>query len=254
MQNVLELARDLGIAERVRFLGHVKEDCYTDVWQAAGALVFPSLHEGFGIPLLEAMAFGLPIICSTAGALPEVGGEACLYVNATKPVELSAALFRIATDVGLRENLSGKGRHRLTEFSFENDARSFLERIVDCARLTPSAAHLGFYLDGWTGPLAAVTLPGTHGPVTLKIRTRPMPADRTLRIELNDVLLETITIPAGQAVERQIPFISQGSPLILRTPSASRLSETDPRTHGVWLESLVLCESDQSTQLVPLAV
>ena len=71
--NLLALATTLGLDPHVRFLGHLSEDCFSAVWSKAGALVFPSLHEGFGIPLVEAMAFGLPVLCSRAGALPEVG-------------------------------------------------------------------------------------------------------------------------------------------------------------------------------------
>lgn len=136
---LLEELRDgLALTERVRFLGHLDDLAFAAVWARAGALVFPSLHEGFGIPLLEAMRFGVPIIAANAGSLPEVGGDACLYVDATDPLALADALRRIAIREGLREDLVARGRVRLGAYDLTLEAgrlAHFLERAA--RRLTP---------------------------------------------------------------------------------------------------------------------
>lgn len=133
MRAVLARAAELGLADHVRYLGFVCDEDYVRVWQSAGALVFPSLHEGFGIPLLEGMAFGLPIICGNLTSLPEVGGNACLYVDPNQPRALANAMVRITADPELRAQLRQRGAARLREFSFIRDAEFFLEKIQACA-------------------------------------------------------------------------------------------------------------------------
>ncbi|HYD82666.1 MAG TPA: glycosyltransferase family 1 protein, partial [Opitutus sp.] len=92
MHALVAQAAAMGLDGRVRFLGHVSEDELVAVWRAAGALVYPSLHEGFGIPLLEAMAFGCPIIASNTTSMPEVGGDACEYVDPRDARSIAEAL------------------------------------------------------------------------------------------------------------------------------------------------------------------
>jgi GT2 family glycosyltransferase/glycosyltransferase involved in cell wall biosynthesis len=136
---LLEEMRDgLALTERVRFLGHVDDAAFAAIWSRAGALVFPSLHEGFGIPLLEAMRFGVPIIAAQASSLPEVGGDACLYVDPADPAAMAESLRRIAIRENLREDLVARGRVRLGAFDLKLEAGR-LAHFLDCAarRLTP---------------------------------------------------------------------------------------------------------------------
>jgi len=244
MRDLLALATTLGLDPHVRFLGHLSEDCFSAVWSKAGALVFPSLHEGFGIPLVEAMAFGLPVLCSRAGALPEVGGDACLYVDATKPLALAEGLARIAGDPELRARFSGRGHERLKSFSFEHDARRFLDELVACAGRPPRPTIGGFYQDGWTAPRAYIGTPDTGRRSQLELALRPMPAARHLKIYDGPDLIGDARLAAGTARTLRWPMIPSGRALALAVPDATRLDPADHRIHGVLVASVRLREGD----------
>jgi glycosyltransferase involved in cell wall biosynthesis len=132
---LLEEIRDgLGLRDRVHFLGHLDDAAFAALWSRAGALVFPSLSEGFGIPLLEAMRFGVPILAAQTGSLPEVAGDAALLVDATDPRALAEALRRLAIREGLREDLVARGRARLNAFSLELEAGRLAHFLAAAAR------------------------------------------------------------------------------------------------------------------------
>jgi glycosyltransferase involved in cell wall biosynthesis len=109
----------------VLFPGFIPDDDLPLVYSAATVFVFPSLYEGFGLPPLEAMACGCPVICSDRGALPEVVGEAAL-IAAPEPGPLAAALQKLWGDAKLRSVLREKGLKRAAEFSWEKTAREHL--------------------------------------------------------------------------------------------------------------------------------
>jgi glycosyltransferase involved in cell wall biosynthesis len=129
MRWLAERAAALGLEGSVRFLGHLSEREFADVWRGAGALVYPSLHEGFGIPLLEAMAFGVPIVAANTTSLPEVGGDACVYVDPRNETAIAAALAEIATNESLRADLTRRGRQRLQAFSLKREAGKLAEHL-----------------------------------------------------------------------------------------------------------------------------
>jgi glycosyltransferase involved in cell wall biosynthesis len=120
-EQVKNLAKQLGIEKHVRFAGHLDETTFAETFAGAGALVYPSLHEGFGIPLVEAMRFGRPIICSKSSSIPEVAGEAAIYVDGRKPSELAAAMCKLAEDSALRNSLVLRGAERLKSFNISNE-------------------------------------------------------------------------------------------------------------------------------------
>ncbi len=129
-----ERAEALGIGGRVQFPGHLDAARFAALWRAAGALVYPSLHEGFGIPLLEAMAFGCPIVAANTTSLPEVGGDACVYVDPRDEAALAEALGRIAGDAALRRDLVARGARRVKAFSLAREARRLAEYFARAAR------------------------------------------------------------------------------------------------------------------------
>jgi len=114
----------------VHFKGHLNEEEFADLFDRAGALVYPSLHEGFGIPLVEAMRFRKPIICSRYGSIPEIAGSAALYTNAKDPVELASAMKRSSEDHELRAALVDSGEHRLREFSISKEVQKLAEALL----------------------------------------------------------------------------------------------------------------------------
>lgn len=123
------LAKKLGIEERVRFLGYVTDAELAHLYSKATAFVFPSFIEGFGMPVLEAMSVGLPVITSNRGALAEVAGNAALLVDPESVGDIANAMSRIAADPALRQELIAKGYARAKEFSWQKTAERFL-RII----------------------------------------------------------------------------------------------------------------------------
>jgi glycosyltransferase involved in cell wall biosynthesis len=244
MQSLKKLAVRLGLGTNVRFFGYLSNHDYPTVWREAGALVFPSLHEGFGIPLVEAMAFGLPVISSQIGPLPEVGGDACIYVDATKPLDLAEAMGRIAGNTALRDKLRQQGYKQLESFSFERDALHFLDKLVDCACKPARQTRKGFYPDGWTAPQAAVSTPNWSRAARLEFELQPMPSVRQIRVYHGADLIGSAKIPKGAAKRLQFPFWPDTRALTLRVPDASALSKTDHRICGVRFCSLRLRDDE----------
>ena len=89
---------------------------------SAEAMIYPSLYEGFGLPLVEAMACGVPVLCSNVTSLPEVAGEAALLFDPRQPEELAIHMDKITTDTSLREQLIGLGHSRSSDFSWDKAA------------------------------------------------------------------------------------------------------------------------------------
>lgn len=119
-------ARDKGVEEDVVILDYMPNEALPSLYANAEALVYPSLYEGFGLPPLEAMARGTPVISSNAPALPEILGEAALLCDPIDPEDFARAMVRIRDDHGLREALVAKGRERAGLFSAERMARETL--------------------------------------------------------------------------------------------------------------------------------
>jgi glycosyltransferase involved in cell wall biosynthesis len=110
----------------VRFTGYVADGDLPALLSGALAFVFPSLYEGFGLPVLEAMAAGAPVVAARAGSIPEVAGDAALLVDARAPHELASAIEAVLTDGALRERLVARGRARATLFEWNAVARQTL--------------------------------------------------------------------------------------------------------------------------------
>jgi glycosyltransferase involved in cell wall biosynthesis len=120
-------AQELGVAERVRFLGWVSDEDLEGLYAAAACFAFPSLAEGFGLPVLEAMQRGLPVACSNAGPLPEVAGDAARYFDPLDVREMTEALSDLLRDAELRQRLGAAGRERARSFAWERAARETIE-------------------------------------------------------------------------------------------------------------------------------
>jgi glycosyltransferase involved in cell wall biosynthesis len=117
------LAQRLGLAESVRFLGHVPQADLPALYSAAEIFAFPSLYEGFGLPTLEAMACGTPVVASNVSAVPEVVGDAAIQVSPLDVEALADAMERLLRDERLRDELRERGLKRAAGFSWEKTAR-----------------------------------------------------------------------------------------------------------------------------------
>ena len=115
------LARIEGSSRKadIRLLGYVPEGELERLYQRASVFAFPSLDEGFGMPVLEAMAYGVPVLTSNTSALPEVAGEAALLVNPFETDDIAEGLRRLIRDQELRAQLAKKGLERIRDFTWE---------------------------------------------------------------------------------------------------------------------------------------
>jgi len=120
-------AAAVGVQADVRFPAWVSDAELEGLWAVADAFVFASLYEGFGLPVLEAMARGVPVACSDRSSLPEVAGDAALLFDPEAPGAIAVAIGRLLDDMGLVERLRAAGLARARRFSWERTARGTLE-------------------------------------------------------------------------------------------------------------------------------
>ena len=123
-----------GVQNDVRFLGFIPIEVLRIFYDSAKIFVFPSLYEGFGLPPLEAMAHGTPVVTSNVTSLPEVVGNAAVLVNPENVFEIMRALHRVLMDQALRERMKERGYKQATRFSWESSVRRLVEvyRQVAC--------------------------------------------------------------------------------------------------------------------------
>ena len=111
----------------MRSIGFVDEDDLPDLYRGASIFAFPTLYEGFGLPILEAMACGTPVVTSNVASMPEVAGEAALLVDPHSPEQIALALGRLSADAELRGRLRQDGLRRAGEFRWETTARRTMD-------------------------------------------------------------------------------------------------------------------------------
>ena len=120
----------------VRFLGYLPEETLAIMYRLAGLFVFPSLYEGFGLPPLEAMASGTPVVTSNVSSLPEVVDDAAVLVDPYDPGAIADGMYRVLTDEQLRRSLRRKGLARARQFSWEHS----VSRVRDIYSLAAGAS------------------------------------------------------------------------------------------------------------------
>lgn len=114
---LIQAAVSMGLAQRVLFLSYLTQDELSVLMAQCRAIVFPSLYEGFGLPVIEAMAMGVPVACSNVTSLPEVAGEAARLFNPAVPTDMMQAMADLMTNDRLRQDLLAKGQQRVAYFS-----------------------------------------------------------------------------------------------------------------------------------------
>jgi glycosyltransferase involved in cell wall biosynthesis len=128
-----------GVRQDVRFFGFVPEDTLAALYRLASVFAFPSLYEGFGLPPLEAMACGTPVVTSRLSSLPEVVGDAALLVDPYSPREIADAIGRVLADDDLSAELKQRGRLRARNFSWERSVKAIHEGYLKVLGATVAA-------------------------------------------------------------------------------------------------------------------
>ncbi len=140
---VYETIESLNLWGRIEQVGYVEEADMPALYNLASAYVYPSLYEGFGLPVLEAMQCGCPVVASNASSIPEVAGDAALLVDPRDAGALAGAIHRILTDAQTRERLVASGYRRAATFSWRRCAQTMLSVIRGADAPKPSSAREG---------------------------------------------------------------------------------------------------------------
>jgi glycosyltransferase involved in cell wall biosynthesis len=128
--------RELGLDDKVTFLGFVPDDELVTLYNQCRALVFLSLYEGFGLPIVEAMACGAPVLTSNVSSMPEVAGEAACVVDPQDATAIKAALHRLTTDLTYVAELQRAGPKRAAHYSWERAGREVLDVLKEAAHVS----------------------------------------------------------------------------------------------------------------------
>ncbi|MCP1092512.1 glycosyltransferase family 4 protein [Bacillaceae bacterium OS4b] len=126
---IKKLVKEYSIEEHIHFLGYVEEDHLPYIYKMAKIFIFPSFYEGFGIPILEAMVSGTPVITSNVTSLPEVGGNAVYYIDPYSPEDISNAICEVLINSKLRSELVEFGFKRVQRFKWDDSAKVFISNI-----------------------------------------------------------------------------------------------------------------------------
>ena len=132
-QDIFSEVRRLGLEGHVIVTGYVADEDLPALLSGAEAFAFPSLYEGFGFPVLEAMACGVPVVCSSTSSLPEVAGDAALLVEPRQVEAIASTLFRLLTEPDLRRALVGRGFAQAERFSWRRCAQEAMAAFEQVA-------------------------------------------------------------------------------------------------------------------------
>ena len=116
-----------GLSARVHLLHNVAFSHLPAIYQMAEIFVYPSRYEGFGIPILEALSSGIPVVAATGSCLEEAGGKSSLYVGPDDEEGMKSALLRLLGDAGLRKRMAEEGRRHALNFSMERQAKQLMD-------------------------------------------------------------------------------------------------------------------------------
>ncbi len=237
---VLEAARRLGLEDRVRFLGFVDERQLAALYRGGRALVFPSLFEGFGMPLLEAMANGLPVFASRLDVHREVAQEAAELFEPRAPEAVCSVFERIESDPDLLERLRRAGRRQARRLggvrAMGEDYWRVLERAASRPHRGPEV--YGRYADGWTAERFLIT----HVAPCELVLELCNPLQQAVTVELGGAnRVWKAAVPAGKAVRLHCDLTAGGGWIEARVRPAFRPGNGDSRHLGVMMRRCFEC-------------
>jgi len=207
-QALQEIATQMGLGDCVTITSYLPDVEFATLLRESRGLIFPSLFEGFGMPVLEAMAFNKPVLCSNVTSLPEVAGNAALLFDPRKPLEIAGAIEQLEGNPAMAGALVERGRQQLTTFA---DATGMAQQywqvfqavFTDGAYFT-TAVH-GIHSDGWTGDCLSVshTTSGVPRYLELTLFAPEWLPHKTVKITLTGTGNDHTpchTIPRGQTL------------------------------------------------------
>jgi glycosyltransferase involved in cell wall biosynthesis len=169
----LRVAADrMGLDDRVVFPGYVPRDDLAVLLSACRALIFPSLYEGFGMPVVEAMKFAKPVLCSAVASLPEIAGSAALFFDPKKPAEIAHAIERLETDPALAALMVERGHQRVADLGDADQmARRYLQVLGKALHGTraPRQKLTGVHADAWTSDRIVIACGASTNERTLEM-------------------------------------------------------------------------------------
>ncbi|HSX09825.1 MAG TPA: glycosyltransferase family 1 protein [Candidatus Saccharimonadales bacterium] len=133
-EDILEAPQKFGVENSVKFLENIQDDELNVFYKHALCYVLPSLYEGFGLPVLEAMQRNCPVVTSNVSSLPEAGGDAALYVDPNNVDDIAKKIEKVITDKKLRDEMIEKGKKQVQKFSWEKAAKETLEVLKHVAK------------------------------------------------------------------------------------------------------------------------
>ncbi len=133
-EEILEAPKKFGVEKKVRFIENVTDNDLPTFYKNADVFVLPSLYEGFGLPVLEAMRYGCPVLTSNISSLPEAGGDAAIYFNPNDTNDIADKINKVLGDEKLREEMIEKGYEQVKKFSWEKSAREVLQVLEETVK------------------------------------------------------------------------------------------------------------------------
>lgn len=242
-QIIRDAVQQMGLSEKVHFLGYVPEDDLSAILAGCRFLIFPSLFEGFGIPVAEAMSFGKPVLCSNVTSLPEVGGDAALYFDPRRPSEIVTVIERVLADSCLNNHLITAGFKQAEKFNkieMINKYRSILHNVAVSGGGNAFKAE-GIYGDGWTGSVVEFTSGNTTKGNVFEIEMfNPGPFSNVVVIyRVNNIQKAKYTVKSGEKrlISQILPdSVSEIEVLINPTYNPSDNGSEDGRDLGLQVQ------------------
>jgi glycosyltransferase involved in cell wall biosynthesis len=246
----------MGLRDRVHFLGFLPQAQLEVVWYACDFLIFPSLYEGFGIPVLEAMSIGKPVLCSNTTSLPEVAGEAALYFDPRKPDDMVKCIERMTGDPHLKKELAEKGLAHATNFSHEKMRDTYT--AIFASALQGSFSSVGYvsgiYNDGWIGEGMTINCGPGSGNRTLEVQVSApswLPSVKVrLRLRDDRRVVKKVTLRRGSEVTVSRALSEHAGRFTLTVAPTFRPSECnigeDGRILGVKCKGCWIVHADQN--------
>jgi glycosyltransferase involved in cell wall biosynthesis len=244
--DLMEATRRMGLAAWVVFPGYLPDEDFAALLTGSAAMLFPSLFEGFGMPVLEAMAAGVPVLCSNLTSLPEIVGPegAALLFDPRRPAEIVAAIERLETEPSLRAELVERGRRRAAESLTPEEWASRYFAVFQEAASHPverPAAVYGVFPDAWTGERVTVVYGRGPTPRRLTIALRAPEWLPSAEIAIR-VGVQVHRIPRGQRQTIALDLPGQAGVLELLCSPTFQPGGEDLRQLGCLLESAAILD------------